>query len=115
VEISQIYDLVNEILRVAGAGGISQGHRSVREGGRIAWHFVSMPMATTQKTRLELVIEYMRETRQLGRWDVMDGCPAAGNSASLHHKARQALAAAGEIVKEGAFWVWADTIDPVKE
>jgi hypothetical protein len=85
---------------------MSYGFRSVREGGRVVWRFVSVPAVTTQRSRLELVIEYMRTTRQLGRWDVMAGCPAAGNSASLHHKARQALAANGEIVKDHNIWVW---------
>jgi hypothetical protein len=108
ISIAEIHSLVAELMRVAHSGRMSYGHRTVREGGRVAWHFVSEPAVTLQKSRLELLIEWMRETRKLGRFEAMEGCPAAGNSSSLHDQARRVLAKRGEIVKEGRYLVWVD-------
>lgn len=59
-------------------------------------------------SRCDQAVAWMIERRLLSRDDFFRLCPAANNSASLHHQAIARLRQKGLIEKQAGVWVWTD-------
>lgn len=100
--------LAEELMRQVRRGLIAYRGKRAAKDGRVHYTFTTVPGVTNEPTAIDCLMNWMRKTRKLGRREAQMECDPPCRSHGQHERAIRKLAAAGEIVKEGKYWVWVD-------
>lgn len=100
------YALAEEVMRQVRRGLIAYRGKRAAKDGRVHYTFTTVPGLTNEPTAIDCLVDWMRKTRKLGRREAQMECDPPCKSHRQHEQAIRKLVAAGEIVKEGKYWIW---------